>query len=325
MAESAAQSPSHSTIDLSAASADLTILIPAYNEEAGIKPTLETLIAEPALKNAKIFVVDDGSTDNTAEIAGAFERVRVLRHKNNQGYGAGIKTGTRHADTTYVAWFDADGQHRSEDLVSMFELAIREEYDAVIGERTSESAVVKSRVAGKYVLKQIARFVTGRKIHDINCGLRVFRRDLLENYLPLLPDGFSASTTSLLLFIKRNRHFCFAPVVVDARAGTSTVKQVRDGLKAIHLMTRILFLFSALKAFAIAASVFIALGLAYGIGWALYYQKGFPVLGALIVLIGVVLFCIGIVSDQISSLRIELMERGSDVRQGDWKTRVRSE
>jgi len=307
------------------ASHDLTILIPAYNEEAGLGPCLETLLAEPDIKNATVIVIDDGSTDKTAEIAARYDRVKVLRHKNNQGYGAGIKTGTRHATTTYVAWFDADGQHRSQDLVAMYDLALREEYDAVIGERTSESAVVKSRVAGKYVLKQIARFVTGRRIHDINCGLRVFRRDLLENYLPLLPDGFSASTTSLLVFIKRNRHFCFAPVVVEARAGTSTVKQVRDGMKAIHLMTRILFLFSAFKTFAISAAIFIAVGMLYGISWAIYNGAGFPVLAALIVLIGVVLFCIGIVSDQISALRIELMERGSDVRQGDWKTRVRSE
>jgi hypothetical protein len=182
---------------------------------------------------------------------------------------------------------------------------------------------VKSRVAGKAVLRLIADFVANQKIPDINCGLRVFRRDLLTGYLPILPDGFSASTTSTLLFIKRNRHFVFHPVVTEQRAGKSTVKQVRDGVKTIQLMIRILFLFSAFNTFSIVASVFVGLGLLYSVVIAILDGHGIPVLGALLSLVGVMVFCFGIVSDQISALRIDLMERGSGQGDGDWSARTR--
>lgn len=299
--------------------AHLTILIPAFNEEEGIGRTLDSLLQEKALRGVHIVVVDDGSSDRTAEVAERYPGVRVLRHKNNQGYGAAIKTGTRFAETRYVAWFDADGQHRPVDLIAMFEECVRGNYDAVIGERTRGSDVVKSRVAGKTVLRFAARFVANQPLKDINCGLRVFRRELLVAYLPLLPDGFSASTTSLLVFIKRKRHFCFHPIITEARVGKSTVKQVRDGLRTLHLMMRILFLFSAFKAFALLASLFLVVGIGYGVGWALLTGQGVPVLAAIVVLVGVLILCVGILSDQISALRLDLLERGASA---DWSERV---
>jgi len=291
---------------------DLTILIPAYNEEEGLPPTLEVLLAEPRLAGAQVIVIDDGSTDKTSEVVKRFQpRVRVFRHKRNQGYGAGIKSGTRLASTTYVAWFDADGQHRASDLASIYEEAVKEGYDAVLGARTAQSAVVKSRVAGKKVLGFVANSVAQQHIPDINCGLRLFRRQQLLAYLPLLPDGFSASTTTTLLFIKRNRHFAFHPITVDQRVGKSTVKQVRDGMRTLHLMMRILFLFQAFKAFAIVAGFFFFLGIGYGLLMALTTGRGFPVLAELLSVVGVIVFCFGIVADQISALRIDLLERSA--------------
>jgi glycosyltransferase involved in cell wall biosynthesis len=301
-------------------SSQLTVLIPAFNEEEGIGKTLELLTAEPALENASIIVIDDGSSDRTGEVAAEYPRVRVLRHKNNQGYGAGIKTGTRFATTEWVAWFDADGQHRVEDLVTMFEKAASDGYDAVIGERQQGSNVVATRVPGKAVLRMAARFVVKEKISDINCGLRVFRRDLLAAYLPLLPDGFSASTTSLLVFIKRNRHWVFHPITTEQRVGTSSVRQVRDGFRTLHLMLRILVLFSAFKFFSLVSAICFTVGAAYGISWAIYTGKGIPVLAALVMIVGVLVFTMGIVSDQISDLRLDLLERG---KAGDRSHRVR--
>jgi glycosyltransferase involved in cell wall biosynthesis len=299
---------------------DLTILIPAFNEEGGIAPTLQGLLGEPRLEGCSIVVIDDGSTDKTAEVVRGFGgRVKLLRHTNNQGYGAGIKSGTRYAKTHWVAWFDADGQHRTEDVVAMYELARAEQYDAVFGSRTADSAFVKTRVLGKKVLSIVAQSVAQQVIPDLNCGLRVFRRDLLDAYLPLLPDGFSASTTTTLLFIKRNRHFAFHPVKVDARIGTSTVKQVRDGLRTLHLMMRILFLFQAFKTFSIVASLFVFSGLAYGLTIAALRGQGLPVLSELLIVSGMIVFCFGIVSDQISAVRIDLLERS------DAKGRVRDE
>ena len=287
----------------------LTVIIPAYNEEEGLPPTLRALLAEPRLHGCKLLVIDDGSTDGTAAAARAIEGVTVLQHKNNLGYGAGIKTGTRHATTTYVAWFDADGQHRPTDLATLFEATTREGYDAVFGNRAAGSNVVKTRVAGKKVLGLVANFVANQSIPDINCGLRVFRRNLLEGYLPLLPDGFSASTTTTLLFIKRNRFHVFMPIVTAERVGKSTVKQFRDGFRTLHLMMRILFLFSAFRAFAIVSGVFLTAGVGYGTTIAIIRGQGFPVLAELITLASVIMLGFGIISDQISALRIDLLER----------------
>lgn len=291
----------------------LTVIIPAFNEEEGLPPTLRALFAEPRLKGCRVIVIDDGSTDSTVVAARAVDGVEVLQHMNNKGYGAGIKTGTRHASTPYVAWFDADGQHRPEDLANLFEAAVRNEYDAVFGNRSTGSAVVKSRVAGKKILGLVANSVANQKIPDINCGLRVFRRSVLESYLPLLPDGFSASTTTTLLCIKRNRHHAFMPIVTAERVGTSSVKQVRDGVRTLHLMMRILFLFSAFRTFASIAAVLLLVGIAYGTTIALMHGQGFPVLALLVTLAGVIMLGFGIVSDQISALRIDLLERGEGV------------
>lgn len=291
----------------------LTVIIPAFNEEEGLPPTLRALFAEPRLKGCRVIVIDDGSTDSTVVAARAVDGVEVLQHMNNKGYGAGIKTGTRHASTPYVAWFDADGQHRPEDLANLFEAAVRNEYDAVFGNRSTGSAVVKSRVAGKKILGLVANSVANQKIPDINCGLRVFRRSVLESYLPLLPDGFSASTTTTLLCIKRNRHHAFMPIVTAERVGTSSVKQVRDGVRTLHLMMRILFLFSAFRTFASIAAVLLFVGIAYGTTIALMHGQGFPVLALLVTLAGVIMLGFGIVSDQISALRIDLLERGEGV------------
>lgn len=293
----------------SVSASELTVIIPAFNEEEGLPPTLKALLAEPRLQGCKVIVIDDGSTDKTAEVARAVPGVEVLQHKNNLGYGAGIKTGTRHATTDYVAWFDADGQHRPEDLANLFEVTLNGSYDAVFGNRAAGSNVVKSRVAGKKVLGFVANSVANQKIPDINCGLRVFRRHLLEAYLPLLPDGFSASTTTTLLFIKRNRHHAFHPIVTAERVGKSTVKQVRDGMRTLHLMMRILFLFQAFRSFAMLAGFFLVVGLGYGTTIAVMHGEGFPVLAELISLAGVIMLGFGIISDQISALRIDLLER----------------
>jgi glycosyltransferase involved in cell wall biosynthesis len=285
----------------------LTILVPAFNEEEGLPGALAALRNEPRLAGATVVVINDGSTDKTADVARA-HGAQVVVHKNNRGYGAGIKSGTRVAETPFVAWFDADGQHRAQDLADVFELCVREGYDAVLGNRGAGSHVVKSRVVGKQVLGLVASSVVGEGVPDLNCGLRVFRTEILLHYLPLLPDGFSASTTTTLLLYKRNRHFTFHSIVTEARKGKSTVKQVRDGLRTLHLMFRILVLFTAFKFFSLIAAAFLAVGLGYGSYVAVTHGQGFPVLAAMTALVGVIIFCFGIVSDQISTLRLEMLD-----------------
>jgi len=291
----------------------LTVLIPAYNEEAALAATLQGLRAEPALRGARIIVIDDGSRDATARVASE-QGATVLCNRTNRGYGAALKRGALAADTGLVAWFDADGQHRAADLAGMLERMAAEDADVVIGARTRASHAVRRRGPGKALLKLAAQVAAGAKIPDINCGLRLFRRVLLARYLHLLPDGFSASTTSTLVFLKRKYRVAFHPVQVRERTGTSTVKQLRDGLRTLHTILRTLVLFSALRAFGTLAALLVLLGLGYGVPVALLQGLGFPVLGELLVVLGVQVFCLGVICDQITALRMERLESAGAVR-----------
>jgi glycosyltransferase involved in cell wall biosynthesis len=293
---------------------DLTIIIPAYNEEAGIGQTLQSLKDETRLTGAKVIVISDGSSDRTAEIA-AEHGATVIENWSNLGYGASLKRGIQRATTELIAWFDADGQHQPGDLADMVERIHREEAHAVIGARAVGSHVVKKRVLGKRIIKFAAEAAVGRKIPDVNCGLRVFRRVLLLRYLDLLPDGFSASTTSTLLFMKRNHHLVFHPIQTVERIGTSTVRQVRDGLRALHTILRITIMFNALRTFNWCSGMLIAAGLLYGVTVGLIKGGGFPVFAAMTTILGVQVFCLGLVCDQITAMRLAYL--GSTSRDVD--------
>lgn len=284
--------------------AELTVIIPAYNEEQGLGRTLDSLTSEPRLDGARIIVISDGSTDRTADIARE-HGATVIENWSNLGYGASLKRGVHAATTRLIAWFDADGQHAPSDLADMLEHIEQTKAHAMIGARQPGSHVVRNRVVGKRLIKLAAELAMGRKIPDVNCGLRIFNRQILLRYLDLLPDGFSASTTSLLIFMKRNHHLVFHPITTTERVGKSSVKQIRDGFRALHTILRITVMFNAFRTFSWCAGVLIALGLSYGLTVGLMHGLGFPVFAALLTILGVQVFSMGVVCDQISAMRLE--------------------
>jgi glycosyltransferase involved in cell wall biosynthesis len=284
----------------------LTIIIPALNEEPAIASTLDEL--RRRFPDAEVLVVDDGSTDGTGAKAAAVGGVRVLRHDMNRGYGAAIKTGVRHATNDIVAWFDADGQHTAENLDLLLRQFTTHELHAAIGARIRGSAVEGRRVLGKVILGFFVQFVAGRRLADVNCGLRVVRRSVLRRYLHLLPDGFSASITSMLLMLQRGYRVEFVPIVTRPRTGTSTVRPLRDGLLAIQTSLRILILFQAFHAFSVVATLLFVVGSTYGTAMALLFRRGFPALASVLVLSGVIIFFMGLLTDQVVALRMERLE-----------------
>jgi len=292
---------------------DLCIIIPAYNEETGIGDTLRTLTA--ACVGVEVIVVDDGSTDRTAEFAGAVPGVRVIAQSRNRGYGAALKRGLRSTSRKYVAWYDADGQHRPEDLLAVVRPVIDGEKDVVIGVRGRDSAKQRDRAAGKFVLNWVARLVSGERIPDLNSGLRCFRREVLARYLHLLPDGFSASTTSTIMMLKRGYRIGYVPIVAQHRVGKSTVRMFTDGLRTLQLIVRIVVLFEAFKVFTLLGAALVVPGLIYGFAVALQASKpGFPVLAATVIVSGVLTFFMGIVADQVVELRKERFEESPDAQ-----------
>jgi glycosyltransferase involved in cell wall biosynthesis len=288
----------------------LSIVIPAYNEEEGIAATLRELLARFA--DAEVIVVDDGSTDRTADEVRAIEGVRLLTHEMNRGYGAAIRTGIRNAGGNFIAWYDSDGQHTPESLEAMWQLMQTENIHAVIGARTAASAIESRRRLGKWLLSLIVQLVAGRRMPDVNCGLRIFRREVIRRYTHLLPDRFSASITSTLLMIKRGYRVRFVPVVTRPRVGRSTVRIAHDGLSAIHTSLRILVLFQAFQAFTIVSAVLFLVGAIYGVTMALTFGRGFPTLASVLVLSGVIIFFIGLLTDQVVALRMERLEENAE-------------
>jgi hypothetical protein len=158
------------------------------------------------------------------------------------------------------------------------------------------------------VLSLVVQVIAGRRIADINCGLRVVQRNVLRRYLHLLPDGFSASITMMLLLIKRGYRVEFVPIVTKSRIGRSTVRMFRDGIRAIQTALRIVVLFQAFQTFSIVAAVLLLVGSVYGLTMALTYRLGLPALASVLVLSGIIIFFMGLLTDQVVALRMERLE-----------------
>lgn len=225
----------------------LTVIIPCYNDGEGLSKFLPSLIAAARKNGWRIIAVDDCSTDNTRQILDGFgNAIKVLRNQTNSGYGFSLKRGIMSADTEWVATMDADGQHRIEDLEKMA-AELNENLDALIGRRTNDSHQPLMRRPGKWVLKRAADMLAGSKIPDINCGLRIFRRNVMLCVLSITSDRFSFSTSSLIALLQLGCNVRYFPMTIDRRIGKSTMKQFRDGIYTLMLMIRLTFLFKPLR------------------------------------------------------------------------------
>lgn len=279
----------------------LSIVIPAYNEEGAIYGTITTL--KTVFPNSEIIVVDDGSDDATFENAKRASGIKLARHLFNRGYGSAIKTGMGIATREYVAWFDADCEHNPDDLKGMLETIERESLVAIIGQRSRSASAPFLRIFGKWLIKMTARSLRVKAGPDLNCGLRIFRRKVVIHYLPLLPDGYSASLTTTMIMVERGYPFAFYPVTTGQRVGYSKVK-LADGFIALVLVVRTIMLFAPLRIFFGFGMFLLFTGLLYGVPMAMVYGHGFPAAAVLVVLAGLLLCMLGLVADQISQMRL---------------------
>jgi glycosyltransferase involved in cell wall biosynthesis len=289
------------------ASPRFSILLPAFNEEEGIAAVLRELRAALP-KEAEIIVVDDGSTDATAARAAAVKGVLLVRHPANRGYGAALVTGMRAARGEYVCWYDADGQHRPPDALAVCRALADDGLDYCVGVRGADSHADRRRKLGKWVLGVVVRFIAGRPVADYNSGLRGFRREVILRYAHLLPKRFGASTVSTLLMLERGYRGKDIPIVVRPRVGKSSVRQLRDGTRTLFLLLQLILLFNPLRFYGGLGLFLMAGGLIYGLYRAYADRLGFPVLGALVVILGIQCLVFGLLADQISALRRERFE-----------------
>jgi len=282
---------------------DITIIIPAYNESEAIGEVLAQLQVSRPDGIQQIIVVDDGSTDQTAQIA-ENAGVRVICHTQNKGYGASLKTGIRSAETELVLIMDADGQHRVEDLPALLKLA--DISDMVVGQRISLIHSPLWRMPGKWILSAMANYITQQKIPDLNSGLRIVRREVALKYLHLCPAGYSFSTTLTVTLHSRGYDVFYVPIHVNKRVGKSVVS-ISTGLDTIVLILRMATLFQPLRIFIPLSLTIGAIGVFWGIPHALA-GRGVSVGSMLAIVTGCLLFVLGLISDQISQMRLERFE-----------------
>ena len=283
---------------------DVTIIIPAYNEEEAIGDFLTGLLS--GLKTSllwEIIIVNDGSSDRTSEIVKAYD-VKLLNHSSNKGYGAALKTGIRESTGRHILICDSDGQHSIEDINKI--ISIKGSL-MVVGQRGSDSHVQANRIAGKTILRLFANFLMGEKIPDLNSGLRLIHSNTIKKYLHILPDSFSASTTMTMLFLKRKYDIRWEKIITKERIGNSSVRQITHGLYTILLMMRILMLFNPLKIFMSTSAVFFTFGFLWGI-YHLADGGGLSIFAAVYLILSVQLFLYGLIADQISMQRLEKYE-----------------
>ena len=279
--------------------ASVSIVIPAFNESASIAEVVSVLRSAAAWR--EIIVVDDGSTDGTCEHA-ASAGATVVRLPYNMGNGAAVKNGIRRATGEFILIVDADGQHPPEDALR---IASRlGEFDLVIGARSTATQATQTRRAGNGALNSLASYLTGRDIPDLTSGFRGARASGLREFLHLLPNGFSTPTTTTLSFMKAGYTVAFEPIHARQRSGQSKIRLARDGAKFLMIIFKIVTLFSPLRIFLPISLASFAVGFAY-MAWTIATQSHVTNSSVLLILFAVVVFLVGLVSEQISALRFE--------------------
>jgi len=290
----------------------VSVIIPAYNEENGIEETLIELITY-LNQDYEVLVINDGSSDATGTIVGKlcqkYENIHCITHRCNRGYGSAIVTGCKHAQGDIIVWYDADGQHRPKDLEAVIMKMQEEDLDYCVGIRGADSHVDKSRKHGKIVLKWIVNLLAKEKMNDFNSGMRAFKREVIMQYLPLLPKRFGASTVTSFIMQEMNCIGGEVPITVRKRVGTSTVKPIRDGIRTLSLILNIILLFRPKEIFGTAGIIFILIGVIYGLASAILEGLGIPVLSAIVCIFGIQIFFFGAISSQISQLRLEMYHK----------------
>lgn len=278
----------------------ITVIIPAWNEAGSIAEVATSARNALTGREIEILVIDDGSSDDTAanaEAAGA----TVVRHWKQKGYGASLKTGVRQAKHELIIIMDADGQHDPADLVRLLDEQAKG-YDTVIGARDRKSFQYASRMPGKAFLQWFAGFLVGETPDDVNSGLRVFSKQDALQYISILPNAFSFTTTLTLAMMKDAYRVGFVPIQTRPRQGRRSSVTLRDGLRTILLIIRIAALFNPLKVFLPISALLFITGLGYG-AWNLLREFNIPSGAVLCLIAGIIVFFFGVLADQLASIR----------------------
>ena len=275
----------------------ISIVLPAKNEAVPLESLLPRLRA--AQPDAEILVVDDGSTDATAQVC-AGQAVTVLRQPYSMGNGAAIKRGARAAKGEILVLMDADGQHDPADVARLV-ARVEEGFDMAVGARDWGGQAGVGRGLANALYNWLASRMTGHTVADLTSGFRAVRADKFREFLHLLPNGFSYPTTSTMAFFRSAYAVDYVPIKAAQRVGKSHIKPLRDGLRFLLIIFKIATLYSPLKLFVPASAAFFALGLGYYV-YTFVTMHRFTNMSVLLFSASVIVFLIGLISEQITAL-----------------------
>ena len=282
----------------------LSIVISAKNEAENLKGFLPRLLAVVA--NAEVIVVNDGSTDDTLAICEQ-HGVTVVTHPYSKGNGAAIKTGAKSAKGEVIVFLDGDGQHKSEDIPRLLE-KLATGYDLVVGARGKQSQADSFRAIANGVYNWLSSAITGHKILDLTSGFRAVKADKFKEFLYLLPNGFSYPTTSTMAFFRAGYSVGYMPIQTGQRLGESHISLLKDGIRFLLIIFKVGTLYSPLKIFLPIAAVFFGTGVLNYI-YTYTTQGTFTNMSAVLLMTAIIVFLIGLVSEQVTALMYKDSDR----------------
>lgn len=276
---------------------NISIVLPAKNESTAIGQTIAQ-IQQLQLAH-EIIVVNDGSTDDTVQVA-ENSGAKVITHPYSKGNGAAIKTGARTATGDIIVFMDADGQHDPQDIPRLIE-KIEQGYDLVVGARQKGSQASVGRGIANGLYNNLATYMTEQKVEDLTSGFRAVRADKFREFLYLLPNGFSYPTTSTMAFFRAGYSVTYVPIHAAKRIGKSHIQPLKDGVRFFLIIFKIATLFSPLKMFLPIAILLFMIGTGW-YGYTLWDAGRFTNMSALLYTGSVMIFLMGLISEQITAL-----------------------
>lgn len=274
-----------------------SIVIPACNEADGLTIVLPGL--QRLYPGAQIVVVDDGSTDHTSDVCRAMGAT-VIRHPYRKGNGAAVKSGARAASGDILVFMDADGQHRPEDVGNLL-AKLQDGHDMIVGARQKGSQASVGRALANGFYNLLASWMVGQRVDDLTSGFRAVHADKFREFLHLLPNGFSYPTTITMAFFRAGYSVSYAPIDAKKRVGRSHIRPMRDALRFLLIIFKVGTLYSPLKLFVPVSGLFFFLGLGYYTYTFIEFGR-FTNMSALLFITSMLVFLIGLVSEQITAL-----------------------
>lgn len=275
----------------------ISIILPAKNEAGAISTTIKGIVQ--VIPTAEVIVVNDGSADHTAHLAQT-AGAKVINHPYSKGNGAAIKTGARAATGDIIVFMDADGQHDPQDITRLLE-KINEGYDLVVGARQKGSQASIGRGIANKLYNNLATYMTEHKVEDLTSGFRAVRAGKFQEFLYLLPNGFSYPTTSTMAFFRAGYSVTYIPIHAFQRIGKSHINPLKDGIRFFLIIFKIATLFSPLKMF-LPFSVVLFLIATGWYGYTLYEYNRFTNMSALLYTGSIIIFLMGLISEQVTAL-----------------------